>query len=230
MPTELDKRLEALRAPPAGLDFHQGLWERIAAKERTSRRRRRITATVAIAAALVTASAAGVFAFGEQTPPLDQTLTCPLPEQGGVNVLNLVVHVKAPPIAYGGKPVPNPAVALVTAGPLGSSQEQYAGVSSLRGGYWFDQSVCRTARSIPLSRSALSSAGVFKGAEGAGIQRECWLAPTFTVRLRVTLGASSTPVAARLAIRSGAKLRPVAYIEWSPTLVRAFVSSSCRVR
>jgi hypothetical protein len=48
--------------------------------------------------------------------------------------------------------------------------------------------------------------------------------------MRVTFGPSGAPIEARLAMRSGAKLRPVAYVEWTPTLVRAFVSSSCQLR
>jgi hypothetical protein len=224
-----DTRLERLTAPPVGPDFQSELWERIGARERTSRRRRRVAGAIAVAAALVTASAAGVFAFGAQTRPLDRTLSCPVPDVGGVNRLNLTAHVKAPPTRFGGKAVPSPALAIIDAGAPGFSQ-QYAGVTSVRGGYLFDQTVCRTAPAIPLERAGLPAAGVFRGTNGAGITRECWLAPVITVRLHVTFGASGAPVEARLAVRSGKKMRPVIYIEWTPTLVRAFVSSSCQVR
>lgn len=225
-----DTRLERLVAPPPGPDFHGNLWERIGVQERVSRRRRRVAMVVAVAAALGTVSAAGVFAFGEQTRPVDRTIACPVPDQGGVNRLNLTARVKAPPMKFGGKTVPSPAVAIIDAGAMGATQVQYAGVTSVRGGYLFDESVCQSAPPIPLARSGLPAAGVYRGTGGAGIQRECWLAPTIVVRLRVTVGASGAPVEARLALRSGAKLRPVAYIEWTPTLVRAFVSSSCQLR
>ena len=66
-----------------------------------------------VAAALVTMSAAGVFAYGEQTKPLDRTLSCPVPEQGGVNVLHLTAHVKAPPMPYRHEAGPSPAIALI---------------------------------------------------------------------------------------------------------------------
>jgi hypothetical protein len=185
---------------------------------------------VAIAAALGTMSAAGVFAFGEPTRPVDRTISCPVPDQGGVNRVNLTTHVKAPPMQYNGKTFPNPAVAIVDTGAPGTMQLQYVGVTSIRGGTSFDESVCHATPAIPLARAGLPAEGVYRGTAGAGIRRECWLAPTVTIRLRVTFGASGAPVEARLAMRTGAKLRPVAYIEWAPTLVRAFVSSSCQLR
>jgi hypothetical protein len=226
-----DRRLEELAAPPRGRDFQAELWERIGARERASRRRRRAVLTVTIAAALVTLSAAGVFAYGAQPRPLDRTLSCPVPEQGGVNVLHLTAHVKAPPMIFGGsKPVPNPAVALVTAGDPTTAQVQYVGVTSVRGGYLFDQSVCRTAPAIPLGRAGLPAAGMYTGTKGAGIDRECWLASTVSIRMHLTLGGSGAPVAAEVAIRSGAKQRPVAYVQWAPTRIRAFAAPSCQVR
>jgi hypothetical protein len=230
MPEDLEARLERLTAPPAGVDFHSELWERIRARERAFRRRRRTVLAIGAAAAIVTASAAGVFAFGEQTRPLDKTLSCPVPEVGGVNRLDLNAHVKAPPTHFGDKAVPSPAQAIIQAGILGGPQQQYAGVTSVRGGFLFDQTICRNAPAIPLERAGLPAAGVYRGTTGAGITRECWLAPTVAIRLRVTLGASGTPVEARLAVRSGKKLRPVLYVEWTPTLIREYASSSCQVR
>jgi hypothetical protein len=230
MADDPDARLEGLIAPPAGADFHSNLWDRIGIQERAARRRRRVVLVVAIAAALGTLSAAGVRAFGEQTHPADRTLSCPVPDQGGVNRLNLTAHVKAPPMKYNGTTFPNPAVAIIDTGAPGMTQLQYVGVTSVRGGTQFDESVCHTAPPIPLARAGLPAAGVYRGTAGAGIRRECWLAPTVTVRMRVTFGPSGAPIEARLAMRSGAKLRPVAYVEWTPTLVRAFVSSSCQLR
>jgi len=226
----MPERLDELVAPPAGRDFHAELWERIDARERASRRRRRAFAAVVVAAALVTMSAAGVFAYGEQTKPLDRTLSCPVPEQGGVNVLHLTAHVKGPPLHFGSRTAPNPAIALLVAGNPSTTQLQYVGVSSLRGGYVFDQTVCRTAPAIPLVRAGLPLAGIYRGSDSSGIDRECWFAAVVSVRLHVSLGRGGAPVAAQIAIRSGAKQRPAAYIEWTPTRIRAYVSSSCQVR
>jgi hypothetical protein len=226
----MPERLDQLVAPPAGRDFHAELWERIDARERASRRRRRAFAAVVVVAALVTMSAAGVFAYGEQTKPLDRTLSCPVPEQGGVNVLYLTAHVKAPPVAYGAKPVPRPAIALVEGGDQPGTQLQYVGVTSVRAGYLFDQSVCQTAPPIPLARAGLHAVGTYTGSKGDGIDRECWLATTASIRMQVTFGRSGAPVAAQIAVRSGAKQHPVAYIDWTPTRITAYVSPSCQVR
>jgi hypothetical protein len=225
-----DDRLDELVAPPAGKDFHAELWERIGGRERAWRRRRRAFTTVVVGAALVTMSAAGVLAYGQQAKPLDRTLSCPVPEQGGVNVLNLTAHVKAPPMRFRSKMVPTPAIALIVAGNPSTTQLQYVGVSSLRDGYYFDQTVCKTAAAIPLARAGLPLAGVYRGTNGSGIDRECWLATVVAVRLHVTLGRSGAPVAAQIALRSGAKLRPVAYLDWTPNRIRAYVSPSCQVR
>ncbi len=230
MTDERDPRLDRLAAPPAGVDFRSNVWDRIDRRERALRRRRRAAAASVAGIALIAASAAGVFAFGEQTRPLDRTISCPLPEQGGVNVLELAAHVKAPPVHYGGNAIASPALVTLSPGANGLSQSQYAGVTSVNGGYLFDQTVCKGARTIPLARSGLPLTGTYRGASGAGIQEECWLAPTIVIRMHVTFGHPGVPVSARIAVRAGARLHPVAYIEWAPALVRAYVSPSCQVR
>jgi hypothetical protein len=48
--------------------------------------------------------------------------------------------------------------------------------------------------------------------------------------MHVKLGRSGAPVAAQIAVRSGAKQHPVAYIDWTPTRISAYVSPSCQVR
>jgi hypothetical protein len=230
MAEEPEPRLERLVAPPAGHDFHTQLWERIGDRERASRRRRRTLIAVAGVAALLTVSAAGVFAYGQERQPLDRTVSCPVPEQGGVNVLYLTAHVKAPPVAYGGKKVPRPALALIEAGDQVVTQLQYVGVTSVRGGYLFDQTICHTASAIPLTPAGLRAVGTWTGSRGDGVDRECWIATVASIRMHVKLGRSGAPVAAQIAVRSGAKQHPVAYIEWTPARITAFVSPSCQVR
>lgn len=225
-----DPRLAGLTAPPGDPDFHEELWDKIGRREGRMRHLRRVGLALVVGAALVTASAAGVFAFGEQSQPLDRTLSCPVPEQGGVNLLYLTVHVKAPPLHFKGKTIPSPAIAQLSAGAIGTAQLPYVFVASLRNSIGFDQTVCRTAPSIPLVRAGLPLAGTFRGADGSGIARECWLGTTIAVRLRVKLGPSGVPIAAQLALRSGAKQRPVAYVDWTPTVVQAYLSPSCEVR
>jgi hypothetical protein len=235
--SELRTLLERLVRPPRA-GFYDELWERIQARERAAARRWRAVAVVAIATALGATTAAGVLAFGRASNGvIDQTVSCPVPERGGVNLVNVFARVKgAPPSLIHGKRVPNPATVEVDAGrtllmnagvPL-IYQATYAGASTAyKGGYTFDRQVCKPARPIPFSSAGLRAGGTFTGTHGGGIARECWLAPVATVRLRVRLGRSGLPVSAELVLRSGAKLQPAAYIKWTPTLVRAWLAPSC---
>jgi hypothetical protein len=223
---------------PARPGFYEELWDRIQAAERAAARRWRAVAVVAIAAAIGATTAAGVLAFDHTARgTIDETFSCPVPERGGVNLLNLFARIKgSPPTVVHGKRVANPATVevdagrtlLMNAGAPVIYQATYAGASTAyKGGYTFDRQVCKSTRPIPLSSASLHAAGTFKGTHGGGVARECWLASVATVRLRVTLGRSGLPVSARLALRSGKKLHPTAYVEWTPTLVRAWLSPSC---
>jgi hypothetical protein len=170
---------------------------------------------------------------------LDRTLSCPVPQHGGVNLLYLFARIKGePPTRMYFWKLPNPATLEVDAARqlylVRNTQHvlatTYAGASpTMKDGYTFDDSACRNTRPIPLARAGLPTFGVFNGKHGAyGLAQDCWLAPVATVRMRVTFGRSGRPVAARLALRSGSRLRPVAYVEWTPTRVRAWISKgSC---
>src|SRR5947209_15172120 len=99
-------KLDDLQAPSARPEFRAELRRRIETSERLARGRRRAAALVAVAAALVIASATSVSAFREQTAPIDRTYACAVPEQGGVNRIDLIAQVKGPPFNFGGKLVP----------------------------------------------------------------------------------------------------------------------------
>jgi hypothetical protein len=45
--------------------------------------------------------------------------------------------------------------------------------------------------------------------------------------MRVTLNHAGVPTAAKMAIRGGKKLRPVAFIDWTPKSATIAVSSDC---
>ena len=78
--------------------------------------------------------------------------------------------------------------------------------------------------------TGLHAVGTYTGSKGDGVDRECWLATTASIRLHVVLGRSGAPIAAQIAVRSGAKQHPVAYVDWTPTRITAYVSPSCQVR
>jgi hypothetical protein len=95
-----------------------------------------------------------------------------------------------------------------------------------KAGYALDRNVCTPAPRIPLAPAGLPLLGD-GGVNGGDIGRECWVGPRITLRVHVRLGRSGAPVAAELAIRTGRKQHPVAFIQWTPTRARGYFSSIC---
>jgi hypothetical protein len=224
-------RLGAL-APPWRPDFEVQLHERIEADERRAKRRWRAAALVAAMVGAASLASTGVLAL--RTPvarTVDQTLLCPVPEQGGVNVLNLFARVANTPLKVGRKVEARPASIGVNVG----TNTLYAGASVYEeksGGlrllpYVFDSTSCRQAAAVPFSHSGVPKVATLNGDRGQDLVRECWLAPLVRVRLRVTLSAKGIPTAATLAVRSGTKQRPVIYVDWAPTRISVFAAPSC---
>jgi hypothetical protein len=220
--------LEDLHAPPAHPEFREELRRRIETGERLARGRRRAAALVGVVAALVIAGAAGVSAFRTQTKPLDRALTCPVPDQGGVNRLDVIARAKAPTVVYNGHTFPSPAQALLQVGSL-SAQTQFVGVTSAHNGFLFNTDACQSApaASVPLTHPTLKTVDVVKGTHGQQVDKECWLAATVRIRMHVTFSRSGTPTAAQIALRSGPTLRPAAYIDWTPTQIAVYTAQSC---
>lgn len=232
--------LEDLVPPPPRRAFHQELWEKIAAAEHAAARRWRAVAVVAAALAAAGTAAAGVLAVDTgETGPLDRTLSCPAPQ----NRLDVLAHVTGSPtyvyqpgLPSKGKFVPHPALVEVDAGRhlirnAGIDtlyQTIFAGASpAYKSGYSFDGSVCKEVKPIPFTSTGLKRIGVFTGTQGGGISAECPLGNPATLRMRVMLGKSGAPTAATLTLRGGRKLQPVAYVEWTPTRVTAWLARGC---
>ena len=231
--------LDDLVPPPPRRRFHDELWEKVAAAEHAAARRWRTIAVAAVTVAAAGTSAAGVLAFGSGGGPLDRTLSCPAPQ----NRLDVLAHIKGPAtyvyqpgLPNNSKLVPHPALLEVDAGRHVSRnagidtlyQTIFAGASpSYKSGYSFDGSVCKQAKTIPFTSTGLKKIGVFTGTKGGGISAECPLANPATLRMRVTLASSGQPTAAKLMLRGGRKLRPIAYVEWTPTYVTAWLAPGC---
>lgn len=243
--SELRSKLERLVAPPARAGFHDQVWEAIESRERASARRWRAAAIAAAAVAALAVSAASVLAFGVGgSTVVDRTLSCSVAPNGEIA---LFAHVKGPTTRVheasnpAGKLVPHPALVeldtgrgvIVNGGLIQIVQTTLAGAYSgaslsAKAGYTLDGSDCLAAKPVPLAPAGLRSAGTFAGGGGAGVYRECAVAREATFRMRVTLAKSGLPVAAKLAIRSGKKLRPVAYVDWTPKRVRAWLAPGCQ--
>jgi len=221
--------LDDLRAPPARPEFHSELRHRIETSERLARGRRRAAALVAVAAALVIVSAASVSAFRQQTKPVDATYVCSVPQLGGVYVVDVVGSVRGVPVKYGTVSVPNRAHATFSAGSTMSPDGvSLVGLDEYPNGYGADDQLCRRSHAaVPLGHASLRPFGAVTGTQGATIKRECWLAPTVTIRAHVVFSRSGVPTAAQLVLRSGKKLKPAAYLDWTPTRVVGYASAAC---
>lgn len=232
--------LDDLVPPPPRRNFHDQLWEKLAEAEHAAARRWRTIAVAAVTVAVAGTSAAGVLAFGSGGGgPLDRTLSCPAPQ----NRLDVLAHVRGsatyvyqPGLPNNSKRVPHPALLEVDAGRHVSRnagidtlyQTTFAGASpSYKSGYSFDGTVCKATKTIPLASTGLKKIGVFTGTQGGGVSAECTLASPATLRMRVTLGTSGAPTTATLALRGGKKLRPIAYVEWTPTHVSVWLAAGC---
>lgn len=242
-----EPRLDQLVPPPPRPSFDTELWERIEAAERASARRWRTVAVVAVVVAIAGATGAGVLAIGSAgSVTIDRTLSCQVSRNGE---FDLFAHVRGPAtfvhepgVPGGSKLVPHPALVeldtnrsvYLDAGLLQVVQTTlagaYAGTSmTQKAGYTLDGSGCLQAKPIPLTPAELRSAGVFTGSQAGGVYRACFVAQPATVRVRITLSRSGLPTVVRLAVRGGKKHRPVAYVEWTPKRVRAWLASGCRL-
>ena len=238
--------LERLSVPPEPPGFIERLWSRVEQRERTALRRWRLIGVAACALGIAGAASAGVLAIDRaRSVVVDRTLSCPAPR----GVLDLFTHVKGPSVAVyqAGLPsryrvVPHPALVeldagrflVINAGVTQVVQTTYAGAYAgtaltQKAGYTLDGSVCRAASPIPLASRGLRSSRVFTGTQGAGVAQECPVANPATFRVRVTLAKSGLPVAVKLALRGGTSKRPVAYVDWTPGRVRAWLAPGCHL-
>jgi hypothetical protein len=133
---------------------------------------------------------AGAIAF-------DRTVSCPVPELGGVNVVDLSAG--------------RTSVLLELPSPLGQPRQL---ADAFRGHpAEINLSWCKPAPPIPLARGTLPRLGQ--------LDNTCWSGATIVVRLR------ATATGAQLAIRTGRKQRPLAYVEWTGKRVAAYGTSDC---
>jgi hypothetical protein len=98
-------------------------------------------------------------------------------------------------------------------------------------GYGWPDAMCTKTAPIPLARSGLPLYAVYKtGERGLGSfdnGAACWVATRVAVRLHVTIGKNARPTAGQLALRSGKKLRPIAFVDWTPKRVAVYFSDDC---
>jgi|tagenome__1003787_1003787.scaffolds.fasta_scaffold20930001_3 hypothetical protein len=224
--------LHDLAAPPPPAGFRDRLWERVAERERRDGKRRRATAAVVVVAAAAALTATGVLALGHRPTAVmgktfDKTSSCVVTYQGGVPVFRLQAHARYR-FFQNKQWFSFPAVAaLLTKEGIGLGS-----VGAVPDGYSIGASdSCTATRQIPLSRSGLPLEGIYKpGEAGMGAMdsgAQCMVGTRIAVRVHAVVGPNDTPVSGAIAVRTGKKLRPVVYVEWTPNRVAVYMSDDC---
>jgi hypothetical protein len=223
--------LRDLVAPPARHDFRERLWERAAERDRIVARRWRAVAIAAVAAATAAVSAAGVLALGtgadaSAARTFDETRSCPVAIQGGLPVAMLSAHSTLTQRNNG------QVFTMVSfTGLADRNGHTLGGVSGVAHGFGWADELCTRAKPIPLARSGLPLYAIFEpGERGLGSWDSgaaCWVASRISVRIRAAIDAKDRATSATLVLRSGRKLRPIAYVEWRPRRVAVYMSDDC---
>jgi hypothetical protein len=232
--------LELEGAAPDG--FYDDLWDAVEVQGRTTARRRTLAMTLVLAAVVAALTSAAVHALthdgqrvfaGPKT--VERSYACTIPAANGVPVLT----VDAAPLAGYASPKPVPAHVIVNIGaPIGVTLPPP--IADWTGGYAippFDTGrVCSHAAAVAYSPKGLTLEGVYpqtrtggNGVYAPSLHVRCLYAAHVLVSARLQLDKRGRPLSAKLAIRSArGKKPPIAYVEWSPALVRAYTdASSC---
>lgn len=227
--------LEDLVAPPARERFREELWERAQLQDRRVARRWRGLAIAAMVIAAGALSTAGVLAFSSGSgaagaTTYDRTLSCPMAVQGGVPVARLSAHARYSFFNNG----QNFSMVAFT-GVVDKNGQGYAGLGAVRASYGFAMpSLCIAAKALPLRPSGLPLYDVYtNGQAGLGAMdsgAQCFVGARATMRVHANIGRNDTPVSGQLALWTGKKLHPVAFVQWTPKRVAVYLSDDCHVQ
>lgn len=219
--------LHDLKAPPARPGFREELFERADLAERRAARRWRVAAIAATAAAVGATSAAGVLAFGDGpsigAKTYDISRVCPVPIQGGIPVAWLSAHAKVSRFTNG-KTLRYAALGNISA----NGAVNFGGISSVKGGVGMSgPPVCKSAPPVPLKPSGLRLYDTYTTNEiGPGVEDfgvKCFVGAHVRSRVHAVTGSNGVPTSGQIVLWTGAKkLRPVAFIDWTPTKVKLY--------
>ena len=156
---------------------------------------------------------------------VDRTVSCQVPAQAGIPILTL----QASPASRN---------KLIFAGLWAKANDRNGsggvlllGAANVANGFAApDASWCTPAPRIPLAPAGVPREGVYPRYSpglGDGAGSRCPTAARVTIRIRTTI-LGGTPVAAQLAVRSGKKQRPIAFVDWTPKQVTTYLASDCQ--
>jgi len=180
--------------------------------------------------ALVAGAALAGAAAAPAATTIDRTLRCTGAEQGGVAVFTLLASPTGQPDKKNGKLIvppagfrPDPSVSLVT----GLDQELLT-FSSLEAGYSVSQSGCtRTKAKVALAPRKLSLNTNAVGGDGKIFNWRCIDVPALLLRIHLVSDADGVPLIARIALVNARTKRPLAYLNWARSRLKAYATLSC---
>jgi hypothetical protein len=235
--TDRDPRLDHLVGPRLSASFRERVRDGIHERERLSRRRWRTAALVLLVTTAAGAASTAVLAFNGSTSfTVDRTISCPVAVQGGAPVFNVGASVRTVLYVSGKKEIQpgglGASAAVVSTKTLWYAQalagDLAAGADSMKAGYSFDSTICSPASRIPLTGAGLPKPTRLTAtpADSASSAR-CLFFSSIRVRMRVTINHAGVPTAAKFAVRGGKKLRPLAFVDWTPKSATVAFSSAC---
>jgi hypothetical protein len=225
--------LDDFVAPPARPGFREDVIREGELQRRAAARRRGF-AVLACAGLLVASfSTAGVFALEAGGTPrlIDRTVSCPVPVQGGVPVFHLAAAARGKIRNEKGALIDLYAQLSVYVEQTMQQYVYYEGVTNAKKGY--STSIdphCTKAQQVVLAPSGLPKEGVYLRNEpglGGDYGYRCLSGAKITIRMRANISTAGAPTSARLIVRTGKKLRPVAYIAWTPDKVTTYLTPDC---
>jgi len=227
--------LHDLVAPPSSPDFRERFWERAAEQQWRRARAWRVSALAATAVAVAAASSAGVLALNRgvatsSAPTFDQSISCQVPERGGIPVIDLSTEPTGWYFANGAR---KPRVATMLLGTNSFGAGQSVGYAMFQSGPHIfgplKDAPCSKAPAIPLTSAGLPRFGTVNApSDGVAnaVNLSCFTGKTIAVHQHLKL-VDNRAVAAQVAVRTGKKLRPLLYVDWTPKKITVYASADC---
>ena len=225
--------LDDLVAPPARPGFREDVLREGELHRRAASHRRRLIVLACAGILVASFSTAGVFALEAGGTPrlIDRTMSCPVPVQGGVPVFHLAAAPRGKIRNEKGAVIDRYAQLSVYVQESMQQYVYYEGVTNAKKGFTtsLDQN-CTKASPVVLAPSGLPKEGVYLRNEpglGGDYGYRCLSGSRITIRMHANISTAGSPTSARLIVRTGKKLRPVAYIDWRPDKVTTYLTPDC---
>jgi hypothetical protein len=223
--------LDDLVAPAPRPQFREDVFREAESRSRRSARRRRLVLlALAVLGLVSTSTTAGVMALEAESFPklIDRTISCPVPIQGGVPVFHVTAGARGVDRSRATGKLVDVAASLSVYFMNSQTDWTYVqGVTSARKGFFPGvQPPCRAEKTpVALGPSGLPQEGVYLYNEPR-LDDRCLSGSRITIRLRANL-KKGAPYTAKLAVRTGKKLRPMVFVDWTPNKVTTYLSPDC---